>query len=171
MTRQKNNLFFKHTDPLQLILHWESNTAIYWSRNINIYFLVCVIQCHLSHGQAQKKTTFFLIEWTHTDRNILFTFEFAGQISIKMHDCPQQRHLIGSSKSLQYRKFWPRNNMVFLCVNKQNLLLNHDNQSRANISQFRTIHSIYAMIYKTQALSIVMVIFQNHSLYGDGIIE
>ena len=99
-------------------------TAIYWSKNITIYFLVCVIQCHLSHGQAQKKTTFFLIEWTHTDRNILFTFEFAGQISIKMHDCPQQRHLIGSSKSLQYRKFWPRNNMVFLCVNKQNLLLN-----------------------------------------------
>ena len=108
--------------------HWyfigSLNTAIYWSKNINIYFLVCVIQCHLSHGQAQKKTTFFLIEWTHTDRNILFTFEFAGQISIKMHDCPQQRHLIGSSKSLQYRKFWPRNNMVFLCVNKQNLLLN-----------------------------------------------
>ena len=149
MTKQKNNLFFRQTDTLQLILD-RDNTTIYWSRNINIYFLVCIIQCHLSHGQAQKKSTFFLIEWTHTDRNILFTFEFVGQISIKMHDCPQQRHLIGSSKSLQYRKFWPRNNMVFLCVNKQNLLHYHDNQSREDISRFELIHSICTIINNTQ---------------------
>ena len=42
--------------------------------------------------------------------------------------------------------------MVFLCVNKQNLLLNDDIQSRANISRFRIVHSIYVMMHKAQAL-------------------